>query len=120
VLVRKIGVIGVAWGTVIPDLICTAVVVPLYTLRVLKMDPWRYFVKAWIPPLVCALPVAAMGYWFSTVVEKPAWLLFGAEVAAVCAVFGSLSWFLCRGGAGFSLSRADETACPTLAGGGGQ
>jgi len=95
ILVKKIGLVGVAWGTAIPDLICMTLVVPVYMLRTLKMNAGDYLVNAILRPVVCALPVAGIGYLFSIAVETPTWRIFGAEVAVICAVFGSLAYFLC-------------------------
>ena len=95
ILIRKMGLIGVAWGTVIPDLIVTAIVVPLYTLRTLKLDVREYLVKAWVRPLIRALPAVAMGYVFSVAVKETSKGIFAAEVATLCAVFGLMSFSLC-------------------------
>jgi O-antigen/teichoic acid export membrane protein len=95
ILVRKIGLIGVAWGTAIPDLICTAVFVPLYTLRTLKLGMRKYFVEAWLRPLICTAPVIAICYGFSVAVESTSWAIFGAEVLTICGVYGLMAFLLC-------------------------
>ena len=93
-LVRKFGLIGSALGTAIPSLVTSAVVIPLYTLRVLEMSVREYVMKAYLRPVLCAVPVAAMAYSFSLVAAS-SWLTFAAEVAAMCGVFGLLSYFVC-------------------------
>src|ERR1017187_1914867 len=95
VLVRKIGLVGVAWGTVIPDLICTAVIIPFYTLRVLKLGVREYVTGAFVRPVVAAVPIIGLGYGLSHLVATPSWALFGGEVAAMCGVFAILSYFIC-------------------------
>jgi O-antigen/teichoic acid export membrane protein len=93
ILVQKMGLIGVAWGTVIPSLICSTVVVPLYTLRVLKMDPVSYFFAAYLRPILCAVPIAALGYVFlQTRVATP--LVFVGEVASILGLFTIASYFV--------------------------
>jgi O-antigen/teichoic acid export membrane protein len=94
-LAQKIGLIGVAWGTVIPDLLCTTLVVPLYTLNVLKLSVRDYLRKAWLPPALCAVPVVGLGIAFSALSPAPSWLMFGAEAAAFCTVFGGMAYFVC-------------------------
>jgi O-antigen/teichoic acid export membrane protein len=94
ILVQKIGVIGVAWGTVIPDLICTGLIVPFYALRTLNIRVRDYLVKAYLRPFFCALPAAALGYVFSQRMSA-AWLTFAAEAVAMCGAFGVMSWFFC-------------------------
>lgn len=95
VLVRKMGLVGVAWGTVIPHLLTTAIIIPLYTLRTLRMSPWNYLAKAYVRPLLCAVPVAAMCFGFATLIERPSWFVFGGEVVAVCGLFAILSYYIC-------------------------
>ncbi len=95
ILVRKIGLVGVAWGTVIPDVICTAVVVPWYTLRILKLKVREYVVRAFVRPVIGAVPIAGIAYAFSRLVDTPTWSLFGCEVAVISGVFAILSYFLC-------------------------
>jgi O-antigen/teichoic acid export membrane protein len=94
ILVQKIGLIGVAWGTVIPNLVSSTVVIPLYTLHVLKMSAREYLAKAYQRPLLAATPIILMGYVFSRV-DSPTWVLFAGEVLAICATFGVASYFLC-------------------------
>jgi O-antigen/teichoic acid export membrane protein len=104
-LVKRIGIIGVAWGTVIPALITNTLVIPLYTLRVLNLSPGAYLLKAYLRPVLCALPVALMAYVFSTL-EATSWWRFIAEGLSVCGLFGVMSYFLCL----YSEQRAAVTA----------
>jgi O-antigen/teichoic acid export membrane protein len=93
-LVRKIGVVGAAWGTVIPHLICTAVVIPAYTLHVVGMR-WRdYLVGASLRPALCAMPAAVVGYFLSSLTPTT-WLMFVAEGATMCGVFAVMAYFIC-------------------------
>jgi Na+-driven multidrug efflux pump len=94
VLVRKYGMVGVAWGTVIPNLV-TTFVLSVYTLRILGLNPQDYLLKAYLRPVLCGVPVAALCYAFSIGVRTPTWVLFGAEVATVIALFSALSYFIC-------------------------
>jgi O-antigen/teichoic acid export membrane protein len=95
VLARKIGLMGVAWGTVIPDLICMSLIVPLYTSRILKVDVGTYLRRAYLGPLSSAIPTAAVAYAFSRVIDRPSWIGFAGEVLAMCGVFASISAFTC-------------------------
>jgi O-antigen/teichoic acid export membrane protein len=95
ILVRKIGLIGVAWGTVIPELICSGLIIPLYTLHMVGLSAGEYLRRAYLRPLLCAIPAVALGYGFSIWIETPSWLVFAAEVAALCSVFGLMSFFFC-------------------------
>jgi len=95
VLVRRIGLIGVAWGTVIPHLIITGLILPLYTMRTLRMNLADFLRGAYLRPVLCAIPAAGLCYAFSVWFQNPTWLHFGAEVSAVCAVFLIASYRFC-------------------------
>jgi O-antigen/teichoic acid export membrane protein len=94
-LVRKIGLIGVAWGTAIPHAITTAIVIPLYTLHALGMSPWEYFSKSFIRPVISAVPIVGLCYVFSISIPNPSWLVFAAEGATVGGTYLALSYFIC-------------------------
>ena len=95
VLIRRIGLVGVAWGTVIPDLVCTSVILPLYTLRVLKLGVREYIVKAYVRPLICAAPVAGIAYWISVMGLRPSWPAFACQVGVIGGSYGILAFLVC-------------------------
>jgi O-antigen/teichoic acid export membrane protein len=95
ILVRKIGLVGVAWGTVIPNLISTMVIVPLYTLRMVNLG-WREYLRgAFLRPLACAVPLVALGSIYYLYVDHATWLIFVSEVLLMCGAFGIMSFFFC-------------------------
>jgi|GEM_PF-826947 len=59
VLVRRMGAIGVAWGTLIPALLFELVVLPIYTLRQLQVSLGRYLSGVIARPALVGLPMAA-------------------------------------------------------------
>jgi O-antigen/teichoic acid export membrane protein len=98
VLVQKMGVLGVAWGAVIPALVTNIVVIPLFTLRVLDLSVREYTLKAFLRPALCAVPVAVLAFGFSRL-HVVSWLTFGAEVAAMLLVCAMMGYFICLSGA---------------------
>lgn len=95
ILVRKIGLVGVAWGTVIPHAVSTAIILPTYTLRTLKMSWPDYIARAFVRPVICAAPIVGVCYMFSVAVQNPSWILFGGEVIVVGVIFGITSYLVC-------------------------
>lgn len=93
ILVRRMGVMGVALGTVIPHLINTSIVIPMYTLRILGLRVSEYLFKAVLRPWLCAIPFAAVCYGLSIVVEHPSWPVFVAEVVAATGAFALTAYF---------------------------
>lgn len=94
VLVRKIGIIGVAWGTVIPHLITTAVVIPIYTLRVLNIRTLEFLKMAVLRPVLCVVPAGVLCYAFSRTAATISWGLFGVEVAAVAGAVAVMAYLV--------------------------
>jgi O-antigen/teichoic acid export membrane protein len=94
ILIQSMGLIGVAWGTVIPALITNTMVVPFYTLRVLNMSFRKYVTEAYVRPVLSVLPIVVMAYSFSRIATVT-WLTFLAEVMSIAFVVGVMSYFLC-------------------------
>ena len=57
-LVRKLGLVGIALGTVIPHVLFAIVIIPLYALRTLHLGIGEYLLGAYVRPLICAFPAA--------------------------------------------------------------
>ena len=94
ILVRRIGLVGVAWGTVIPDVICS-LIIPWYTLGIVGMNPREYLSRGFVRPVIAVLPAVGLAYVFFITVQAPTWGLFLGEVAAICGVVAVSSYFLC-------------------------
>jgi O-antigen/teichoic acid export membrane protein len=95
VLVRKIGLVGVAWGTVVPHLITATIVIPLYTLRTLGASAQDYLVKGYLRPVICAIPTAAVAFAMNRWVEHASWIGFAGEGFGIVAIFGVQAYFIC-------------------------
>lgn len=63
-LVHRLGIVGVAWGTLIPAACTQGIVMPIYTASVLGVRPWRVYDQAVFRPLIASLPSAAL-LWFA-------------------------------------------------------
>ena len=94
-LVRKLGLIGVAWGTVIPHLISSGIIIPLYTLRQLNMDLAEYLRRAYLRPVLCAVPVGVYCYILSIRIEILSWWVFALEALSVVGIFAILAYLIC-------------------------
>ena len=58
VLVRYMGILGVAWGTVIPGLIIHVLIWPRYASKIAGIPILSYLWQAWFRPLFAAVPFA--------------------------------------------------------------
>lgn len=63
ILVRRIGVIGVALGTLIPSMITSFFFWPRYLCRLIHMSTAEYLRDAWLRPVVALVPFAFVSYW---------------------------------------------------------
>jgi O-antigen/teichoic acid export membrane protein len=63
VLVRWLGAVGVAWGTVIPAFLVEGIIFPLYTARLLGVAWLRFYQSAVLGPLVLGVPYG-LWLWF--------------------------------------------------------
>jgi O-antigen/teichoic acid export membrane protein len=83
ILIRRLGAVGVAWGTVIPAFLVEAIILPVYTALLLQVSPLRFYKSAVLRPLLAAVPYA----W---------WLWFCAR-QGVIAGYGSLALVVTSG-----------------------
>jgi O-antigen/teichoic acid export membrane protein len=59
ILVRSIGLPGIAWGTTLPSLVMSFVVLPWYAQRTIDL-PWAtYYWNAWVRPFLGGVPFIA-------------------------------------------------------------
>jgi O-antigen/teichoic acid export membrane protein len=70
-LVRRMGVEGVAWGTVLPSLLSQLIIWPRYISRLLDISIQSYFWEGWIRPGLATVPfciacTCAERYWGAT------------------------------------------------------
>src|SRR5258708_17741041 len=65
VLIRKIGMIGVAWGTVLPSLVSQIVVWPRYISKLLGLTVWSYFWEGWIRATLATVPFCLACIWIN-------------------------------------------------------
>jgi len=61
-LVRRIGSIGVAWGTVFPSVIINGILWPRYISSLTELRTGTYIWQSWIKPALAVIPFAAACY----------------------------------------------------------
>ena len=60
ILAYKIGAVGVAWGTMLPSLLFSGLVIPLYTARHVAISWWKLCWESWLIPVVSSIPFALL------------------------------------------------------------
>ncbi len=94
-LIRKMGVIGTAWGTTVPDVIACMVFWPWYIRRVLGIRIRTYYRETWILPTIAFVPFAAMSYALDRWVAPHNLAVFFAQVVLTLPVGLVGFWYVC-------------------------
>jgi O-antigen/teichoic acid export membrane protein len=94
VLARKLGVVGVAWGTMVPAVIIEGFIVPLYTARVLKQPAGTLYWQSWIRPVVLSLPYGAWLLLLHRAGWTSSWAGFVATIASGLVVYAITLWLV--------------------------
>ena len=89
ILVQRIGLLGVAWGTTIPALIFNLFFRPQYTCDLVGQKVGAFFWQSWIRPLIAAVPFAIACF-----VEDRRWVAtdlfrFFLQIAAILPIFAA-------------------------------
>lgn len=92
ILIRGMGAVGVAWGTLIPAVLVEGIILPAYTVRSLDLSLRRYYMKTALGPVLVSIP-----YIFCLWLARAEGLIrgYGSLATAVgcgLAVYGLLAW----------------------------
>jgi len=82
-LVRKIGIDGVAWGTVLPSLVSQIVLWPRYLSKLLDLTVWNYYRECWIRPALSTAPFCLACIWTEHHWGVTSMVLFLLQILAV-------------------------------------
>jgi O-antigen/teichoic acid export membrane protein len=58
VLIHRLGIEGVAWGSVLPSLLVNGFLWPRYITKTLRVPLWHYVWQSWVRPALCVIPFA--------------------------------------------------------------
>ena len=94
-LVKRIGIIGVAWGTLVPSLANNLIFWPWYLRRTLSIQPYRYTISAWVRPWVSLFPFMLGTYAIERFWPAANLLLFLCQVALVLPLTLPGYWLIC-------------------------
>jgi O-antigen/teichoic acid export membrane protein len=80
ILVRHMGITGVALGTLVPAVLEGMVVIP-FSMRLLGVSWFRLLRDAWIPALVPVAPAVAVLYALQSALQPQNWIVLGLIAA---------------------------------------
>jgi O-antigen/teichoic acid export membrane protein len=81
-LVRKIGITGVAWGTVLPSLVSQILLWPKYLSKLLGLTVGQYLWGAWMRPALATAPFGLACLWIDRHWTAPNMAVFFFQIAA--------------------------------------
>jgi len=94
-LVKRMGIYGVAWGTVIPSLCSSFLFWPWYVRQTLGIRPLTYAMSVWVRPVLAVLPFALATYAMERYFPATRMMVFFLEIAAVLPLAAAGYWVLC-------------------------
>jgi len=95
-LVRgSLGILGVAWGTVIPSLTSSLVFWPWYVRRTLGIRPLTYIRSVWIRPGVAIVPFALGTYAIERYWPAGNLIMFFSQVLLTLPLAAAGYWLMC-------------------------
>lgn len=83
ILIKEIGVLGSAWGVLVPRLIVAFVMCVAYAKKILHISIKEYYLDAIIRPIIAILPFAAVSYGIETTWPASNLAMFFLQVALV-------------------------------------
>jgi hypothetical protein len=89
------GILGVAWGTVIPCLASSLLFWPWYVRRTLGINPLTYMVSAWLRPAIGIVPFVLATYAVERYWPADHLVFFFLEVAAILPLAVAGYWLVC-------------------------
>jgi len=92
VLIQKLGILGSAWGVLIPRLVVALVMSVAYAKKVLQISIAEYYVDSIGRPIVATLPFAAASYAVETAWPAGNLAVFFLQVALVMPVAALSCW----------------------------
>ena len=101
VLVRKMGIAGVAWGTTMPNLAVNLIFWPWYLRKILDIPISAHAASAWIRPGLAAIPFAICTFCVERWCAARSLTVFFLQVIASLSVWLAFAWF-------FVVERSDR------------
>jgi O-antigen/teichoic acid export membrane protein len=93
ILVRKFGLIGSALGTMIPNIIITAIVLPTAVPKLMPVALKDYYVSTYLRPLLASIPFWVVCYAIDRVVAPTTLVTFLGSVGAGLIAYLVPCWF---------------------------
>lgn len=98
ILVRKVGIVGVALGAAVPHIISSAILMPYLVCREIRYPLSSFFAATLTRPLIAAVPMALAQWWIHENLKFSNLIEFFAAVAATCVLYAGCVFFIALDG----------------------
>ncbi len=95
VWVKSMGILGVAWGTVVPSLCTNLLFWPWYTRRTLGIHPLAFLMSAWVRPAIAIVPFVLASYAIERFWPASHLILYFIQVALLLPIAIAGYWAVC-------------------------
>lgn len=95
VLVKHLGIVGVALGTAIPQFFIMTVLLPILAGRELQLSMARYWSQIYLFPLLAALPFAGLSWFVSAEFPAQSLAVFFLQILLMLPVYAFSIAFVC-------------------------
>lgn len=85
IFIKMFGLIGVAYGTLVPNVIMSVFVIFPVTCRFIEMSVFKTIFKIYLPVLLNAVPATLFLYWTTTLYTLEQWTIFHLTGSATVA-----------------------------------
>lgn len=87
ILVKQIGLVGVALGTAIPHVIMAAIILPIMVTRAVQMPLYKYFFESYMGPFLAIIPFIAGAMYFNKQMPAQSLLVFIAQIGLLLLIY---------------------------------
>lgn len=94
ILIRHLGIVGVALGTAVPHLISVTLILPIVIARILKLSVITYILKSYSGPIGSSLLFACSCYFADLYFDVRSLITFFGLVFAMLPLYIIPAWFL--------------------------
>lgn len=95
ILVKRMGIVGVAWGTLIPNVLASMLFCPWYLRHTLGVPVRRYVATAWLKPGFAILPFALTSFAIDRFWPAHNLVLFFVQVGLCLPLVFASFWMIC-------------------------
>jgi O-antigen/teichoic acid export membrane protein len=94
-LIRGYGIVGIALGTAIPEIVVYLFFLPRYISSITGLSLTKYFREAFWPPFASVIPFICVIYICKVYLDLLSWISFIGAIGIALTVYSMVAWMLC-------------------------